>query len=303
MDPKYLMQLAVIVELGSVTKAARKLNVTQPTLSRTIRIIEDRVGGNVLRRGRYGVAPTEIGQRLADEGRAIIRHADQAQAALQEWRQGLSGELRIGMGPMLAASLMADFLAGFVADPPGYSLKLSTELPPVLTESLRTDRVDIAIIPHELSRPEEGLHREPLLRDDLSVFVGAGDPLAGQTGIDPRALAQHHWITVGDRAGLFDVTRATLDALGLTDVTPWIENSGDVTVTFRMLATARACTVLPLRQATRIAERVGIAPVGVSAPLPSRDVGFWTTATGRDRPEVVDFLNRLRRFLDAEGLA
>jgi len=297
------MQLAVIVELGSVTKAARKLNVTQPTLSRTIRIIEDRVGGNVLRRGRYGVTPTEIGQRLAEEGREIIRHAEQAQVALQEWRQGLSGELRVGIGPMLAASVMGDFVAGFIADPAGYSLKLSTDLPPALTDGLRGDHLDVAIIPHELSRPEDGLHREELFHDRLAVFVGADDPLAGQSGIDPRALARYHWITVGERAGLFDVTRGTLDALGLTDVTPWIENSGDVTITFRMLETTRACSMLPEQQAGRIAARYGIAPVGVTAPLPSRNVGFWTTAATRDRPEVVDFLNRLRHFLRASGLA
>ena len=48
MDPRLLTQLAIIVELGSVTKAARKLNVTQPTLSRLI--MEDRVGGPLLRR-------------------------------------------------------------------------------------------------------------------------------------------------------------------------------------------------------------------------------------------------------------
>ncbi|MCH1516400.1 MAG: LysR family transcriptional regulator, partial [Alphaproteobacteria bacterium] len=55
MDPRHLSQLATIIELGSVTRAAERLNVTQPTLSRTIRIIEDKVGGAVLRRDRYGV--------------------------------------------------------------------------------------------------------------------------------------------------------------------------------------------------------------------------------------------------------
>ena len=57
MDPKLLTQLAIIVELGSVTKAARKLNVTQPTLSRSIKIMEDRVGGPLLRRERCYALP------------------------------------------------------------------------------------------------------------------------------------------------------------------------------------------------------------------------------------------------------
>ena len=75
MNPKYLAQLATIVELGSVTKAAQKLNTTQPTLSRIIKLIEDRVGAPVLRRGRHGVTATEIGFRLADSGREIMRRS------------------------------------------------------------------------------------------------------------------------------------------------------------------------------------------------------------------------------------
>ena len=68
MNPKYLAQLATIVELGSVTKAAQKLNTTQPTLSRIIKLIEDRVGAPVLRRGRHGVTATEIGFRSNIDG-------------------------------------------------------------------------------------------------------------------------------------------------------------------------------------------------------------------------------------------
>ena len=108
MDPKHLIQLAIVAELGSVTKAARKLNITQPTLSRTIKVIEDRVGGAVLRRGRHGVTTTDIGQRLAEEGRHIMRRTHEAESAVQEWKEGMSGTLRIGVGPMLAVTIMGD---------------------------------------------------------------------------------------------------------------------------------------------------------------------------------------------------
>ena len=86
MDPRLLTQLAIIVELGSVTKAARKLNVTQPTLSRSIKIMEDRVGGPLLRRERFGVSPTEIGRRLAEEGRRILHRTETAQTMINEWK-------------------------------------------------------------------------------------------------------------------------------------------------------------------------------------------------------------------------
>ncbi|MAI17018.1 MAG: hypothetical protein CMP94_06540, partial [Gammaproteobacteria bacterium] len=57
-------QLATIIELGSVTRTAERLNLTQPTLSRTLWIIEDKVGGAVLRRDRYGVTRTDKGSAI-----------------------------------------------------------------------------------------------------------------------------------------------------------------------------------------------------------------------------------------------
>ncbi|MBT0955822.1 LysR family transcriptional regulator [Alphaproteobacteria bacterium KMM 3653] len=297
MDPKHLMQLAIIVELGSVTKAARKLNLTQPTLSRTVKIIEDRAGGAVLRRGRYGVTATEIGARLAAEGRAILRSSEQAQVAVQEWRNGLVGELRVGVGPMLAATLMGDFFAETIQNPPSYSLKLHCEVAARLAKRLRDDELDLAIIPYELDRQDDGLFRERIFREHLSIFVGAEDPLAGKTGIAPQELAQYNWISVGAISGLFDITRENLDWLGLPTVTPGIEISGDVTMTFRMLEKTKSCAMMPFRLAGRYQERYRVAPVGLTVELPSRNFGLWSTMASRDRPGVVDFIERLNRYL------
>jgi len=303
MDPRYLTQLAVIVELGSVTRAAKKLNITQPTLSRSIKIIEDRVGGKVLHRGRYGVTPTDIGMRLAEEGREILRRSEQAQTAIQEWKHGLTGELRVGVGPMLAATVMGDFFSEAVENPPNYSLKLHCEVAARLVDRLNSDLLDVAIIPYDLNRADDKLHREQLFRDRLSVFVGDRDPLAGKTGISPQVLADHKWIAVGEISGLFDVTRETLDWLRLPEVTPLIENTGDVTMTFRMLENTKSCSVLPFRMLGASQKRYNISPVDLDVEFPTRNVGFWTTMAARDRPEVVDFLGKLNRYLARIGLS
>ena len=301
-DPKFLTQLAIIVEMGSVTKAARKLNLTQPTLSRSIKIIEDRVGGAVLRRSRYGVSPTEIGRRLAEEGRSILRNTEQAQTAIQEWKHGMAGELRVGVGPMLATTIMADFFAEMVDNPPTYSLKIHCEVASRLTNRLNTDMLDVAIIPYDLNRGDDGLVRTLLFRDRLSVFVGAGDPLSKQQHVPPEALSNHLWIGVGEVSGLFDVNREMLTHLGLPDITPKVENNGDVTMTFRMLEKSRACTMLPYRTLAPYCARYSIAPVDLDVDLDTRDTGFWTTSTGQDRLEVLDFKARLIDFLQKKGL-
>jgi len=302
MDPKFLTQLAVIVELGSVTKAAQKLNVTQPTLSRSIKVIEDRVGGAVLVRGRYGVAPTEIGERLAEEGRAILRRSDRARNAIQEFMHGLTGEIRVGVGPMIAATIMGDFFSSTIKTPPSYSLKIHCDVASRLTLRLKEDQLDIAIAPYDLNMPEDELHREKLFSDKLAIFVGKDDPLAGKSAVPPKMLASYQWVTVGEISGLFDLNRETLDWLGLSEVTPLIENTGEVTMTFRMLEKTRACSMLPFRMLGTHQKRFRIAPVDLDVDLPTRNIGFWTTAAARNRLEVIDFLDRLQTYLSEIGL-
>ncbi len=297
MNPKYLVQLATIIELGSVTKAAQKLNTTQPTLSRTVKVIEDRVGSAVLRRGRHGVTPTEIGMRLAEAGREIMRRSQQAETTIQEWKHGRTGEIRVGVGPMLAATVMGDFFAEMVVSPPNYGVKIFCEYAARLVERLNNGQLDLAIIPYDLNRSEDKLVRERLFQDRLAVFVGSNDPLTGKTSVSPQALSQHQWISVGEISGLFDVTRETLDRLGLPDVTPTLENTGDVTMTFRILELTKSCSMLPFRLLGSIQKRFDIAPVDLNVELPARNVGFWTTIPGRDLPEIVDFLARLNGYL------
>jgi len=310
MDPRHLSQLATIIELGSVTRAAERLNVTQPTLSRTIRIIEDKVGGAVLRRDRYGVTPTDIGERLAEEGREIMLRLQGADAAIQEWRNGLKGEIRVGVGPMIAATLMGDFLAKTVITPPTYGIKLPTygiklhcEYASRLVDLLKADKLDVAIIPYELNLTDSQLHREKLFSDRLSIFVSRDDPLAQRPKVLAQELADHTWISVGAISGLFDVTRDTLDELGLPAVTRIVENTGDVTMTLRILETTKSCSMLPRRLMGMMQSRYHIAPVDLSTDLVPRNLGLWTQSSLRDRPEIIGFTESLKTFLTELGLS
>ena len=70
-DPRYLMQIAAIVECGSFSAAAERLGTSQPALSRTISIIERRTGLALFDRNSRPPTPTDAGRALADQGRAI----------------------------------------------------------------------------------------------------------------------------------------------------------------------------------------------------------------------------------------
>lgn len=111
-------------------------------------------------------------------------------------------------------------------------------------------------------------------------------------------LSDYQWITVGEISGLFDLNRDTLDWLGLSDVTPLIEITGEVTMTFRMLEEPKSCSTLSISTLDTHQERFRIALIDVDIDLPTGQIGFWTTGSGGNRLEVVDFLRQTRRVPD-----
>ena len=303
MDSRHLMQLAVIVELGSVSRAAESLHLTQPTLSRTIKVIEDRVGSSVLRRGRYGVTPTPIGAMLAEEGQAIIERSRRAQRAVDNWKRGLSGELRIGIGPMLADTIMGDFAARPLSENWPYSVLINCEPVSRLIGDLQSDRLDVVIGSAHLSLAQERLVHFPLYSDRSGVFGRKSDPLTKRkTPVDPAELANCPWIECGTTSGLRDSTRVLLTAIGLPHIVPKLSLNGDINITARVVSQVGGLCFLSLKSAPYLCQRFDLAQVPIAAETPLNGVDMWTTAVKRDTPMITHFLNQLTRYLAQKGI-
>jgi LysR family transcriptional activator of glutamate synthase operon len=140
---------SAVVEHGSLTRAARELNVSQPTLSHAIARLEEALGGALWQRlpnRRAGVLPTELGQRVLSRGGRALAEL----AALEEdaalLRGVEAGELRVGAVQSLAGTLLPRWVALFMAQYP----KLVLELPLVSSETapelIRTGKLDAALI-------------------------------------------------------------------------------------------------------------------------------------------------------------
>ncbi len=299
MDPRLLHQLATVIELGSLSRAAQRLNLTQPTLTRNVRIIEDRVGAPVLRRGRYGVTPTEIGERLAEKGRAVGNLMNAADTAVDLWKSGLSGELRIGVGPMLAVTAMPSFFEAAVQQAWPYSMRITTAPAGRLVDRLNRHELDVALAPSQLNLHQERLHQEIVLEDRMAVFAGALSPLARQTGKVSRSqLEQARWTSTGDGSGIYGTTRDVLEALGLPASSAKLTFTGDVSMALHLLRTTDILIVLPERLALLLPDLDGATRLDLDITAPNRHIALWVTKANRDRPEITHFAGRIRAHFD-----
>ncbi|WP_114966436.1 LysR family transcriptional regulator [Alkalilacustris brevis] len=297
MDPKLLFQLAEIIELGSLSRAAEVLNVTQPTLSRNIRIIETRVGAAVLKRGRYGVVPTEIGEQLALQGQEIRASMQRADEALDRWRAGLQGELRLGVGPMLAVSVMPGLLSKTIDRQWQYTVRVTTTTAARLITRLRDRELDVAVAPSRMTLHMEQLVQTEVFRDRLGIFAGAQSPLVGlKRQVSIEELAAQPWISTGDLSRIHGGHSEVLRAIGVSDVVPRLAFSGDIATPLALMRQSGALAVLPVGLTRLLHDQFRPTELEVDASFPDRNIALWTHEKCADRPEVRDFAKRATLF-------
>ncbi|MEP6667853.1 MAG: LysR family transcriptional regulator [Chthoniobacter sp.] len=113
-DLSLLRAFVCIVECGSISAGARRLKVSQPTLSRQLRALEEHSGVALLRRDTHAMCVTPTGQRLLTDARNLLAHADEADLRLREDQMELSGHLRlfatIDWGQWTVTPMVSSFL-------------------------------------------------------------------------------------------------------------------------------------------------------------------------------------------------
>jgi len=157
---------------GGFTKAARLLNVTQPTLSQEVKALEEAHGLRLLDRSRRTVVPTEIGQALFAITRRLFAAEQEALELLDGARHLEAGRLAIGAdGPVHVMPL----IAAFTQRHPGPQVTLSVGNSRTLLEGLLEIRIDVAVLAD--APGDARLHVVPLRRDPVQLLVPRGHPL------------------------------------------------------------------------------------------------------------------------------
>src|SRR3954453_1045052 len=142
---------AAIVVLGETLhfgRAADRLNVSQPALSKRIRRMEDRIGGPLLVRGYRDVQLTEAGRLLASRSRHLIAEASATLALTGRAARGEAGLLRIGFGIASIFGLLPDVVQRFRGAHPDVQLRLRDMSTPDQIDALVSGEIDVGFIRH-----------------------------------------------------------------------------------------------------------------------------------------------------------
>src|SRR5580765_6903149 len=123
MELRHLRYFIEVAEEENVSRAALKLHVSQPALSRQVRDLEEELGFPLLERSAKSVRLTEAGRMFLSEARAVLQRADEAVKAARTIAGGGSGELHVGYAPSLTARILPATLRAFQAEAPTVRVK------------------------------------------------------------------------------------------------------------------------------------------------------------------------------------
>ncbi len=173
MNLRRLKYFVKIVDIGSLTQAAEVLHIAQPALSQQVATLENELDQQLLIRTKRGVTPTEAGKILYGHARTILRQCEQAQTAVINAGQVLSGQVSIGLAPGTAASSLTMPLLQTVHDQfPEVLVYLHENSGSVLNEKVMNGQLDMAVLYDRA--PTAGINSMPLMKEDL-FLVGATD--------------------------------------------------------------------------------------------------------------------------------
>lgn len=211
---RQLEYLVAVVDLGSLSRAAALLHVTQPTVSHQLALLERRVGVPLFDRVGRGVRPTDAGRSLAGTGRELLELGRRGLDAAR--RTGSTDEvLTVGVVASLAATILPPALAAWHAEEPAVAVQLREHLRrDELVEALqRSDRdVGIAAAP-------EGWVGEvvPLGWERYVLVLPPGSALVGRRRpIRLDVLADVPWVLFDPEHGLHDLVQGACAAAGFS---------------------------------------------------------------------------------------
>jgi len=213
-DPRRLLELRHIARLGSFSRAAATIGISQPGLSKNVSVLERAVGARVLERGRRGSRLTEMGQLLLRHSEGLDALLNRAAAEVEELKKGLSGSLTIGVSPVATASLVPRALAALLSETPNISTVVYEKADDELIRELRSGEIDLVVSSAGTLGATSDIRTEVIIRDHLAVIVRRGHPLSCKRKIRLRDLRSAQWVVPDAHTAMYRQTEALFAAQG-----------------------------------------------------------------------------------------
>ena len=268
----------MIVEKGGLTEGAEALGKSQPSVSRTMALLEDRIGAALFEPGRRPLRPTELGESLARLGARIHALNAEASALVQSFRKGHTGRLRIAGTPIFMDGVVSTLIADFQTRHPDVQIVQSYGYFDQLAASLRAGSLDLAILPlHASSVPADMRLCAACCRGAMSSPAASGIPLMRQAAVTLADIEAYPWIAPPPDSPLYRDLQRALKSIGKEEFKASF-SGGTLASILSVLARSESLTVLPYSVVFLSRKTAGVDALRLKIEHPDRQLGLADVA-------------------------
>ena len=204
MLPFTLQQLRILKAVANeknFTKAAEVLYLSQPSLSKQIKILEKNLDTLLINRERNKISLTENGKVLLQYSERILALCEESCRALIDLKNGDRGNLTVGASQTIGTYLMPRILALFAQNYPQIDLKVQVNSTRLIAKNILNREIDIAVVGGEISDDlQKKLTIEPFVYDELSLILSNSHPFAKKGKINKEDLYYLNFIILNSNS-------------------------------------------------------------------------------------------------------
>jgi DNA-binding transcriptional LysR family regulator len=289
MELRQLRYFVAVAEEGNISRAAKKIFLTQPALSRQIKALEEEIGQCLLEREAHSIRLTPAGEILLREARGLLDHAERV---LEQTRTaGRTLSLRVGYAPSLASGFLSAAVASFTQTHPDARVELFDLSTKEMLTGLESAKLDVAVTVSPES-DTRGLKWTPLVRAPWQLAVNRNHPLARRPRVTATEAAREPLLVFCQR----DYPEYWEFVTGwLRDLRQRPRIAGEYDGVLSLLAAVESglgVALVTARMARLVPERVRLKRLTV-APQPLCIAAGYQANRGNDKPLAV-FVEELR---------
>ena len=213
MDLRQLEIFVKVAELGSFSKAADALFLTQPTVSEHIRTLEDELGVRLLDRLGRGAAVTKGGALLLSYAQRLLALAREARQAMESFQGRMSGELLVGASTIPGEYILPALIGRFKEKFPDIAITLLIGSSQAVTEWVAEGRAEVGVVGARSSH--RGIDFRELMPDDIALIVSANHPWHGRKQVTIEELRAEPLLLRERGSGTRAALESALDAAGV----------------------------------------------------------------------------------------
>lgn len=295
MDITQLITLVHVAELGSLSKAADRLNIVQPALSRQVRMLEEELGVALFERHGRGMAVTPIGEEVLEHAVRVLAEMDAIRHAATKGRASYKGLMRIGTTPTVGDIITLPLMQRVREEHPDLNLRFSAAFTGHLLDWLQRGELDI-VVSYDPPR-SRALKVEPVLVEELYLVTAPDPEIRLDRPVRFAELAGRDFVLPSPRHGLRTIFDTCAAKASLT-----VNTVVEAETMHTMLDLTRAgygATIMPLPPLHGYLKEGSISVAPLIDPTPERRVVVCYAADRAISP-AARYLGRSFQTLAAE---